>query len=82
MLAEMNSLREAEVEDWEIYNERDFYEDSLMIRPDSIGHIFVASDISSHVASAMSGIESREDTIYFITSSKFLNAESSVSLIS
>ena len=79
MLAEMNSLREAEVEDWEIYNERDFYEDSLMIRPDSIGHIFVASDISSHVASAMSGIESREDTIYFITSSKFLNAESSVS---
>lgn len=59
--------------------EKDFYLDSLIIRPDSIGHIFVASDISSHAASAMSGIESREDTIYFITSSKLLNAESSVS---
>ena len=79
MLDEMDSLREADVEDWEIYDQRDFYEDSLKIRPDSIGHIFVASDISSHAASAMSGIESREDTIYFITSSKFLNAESSVS---
>ena len=79
MLAEMDSLREAEVEDWEIYNEQDFYLDSLIIRPDSIGHIFVASDISSHAASAMSGIESREDTIHFITSSKFLNAESSIS---
>ncbi len=79
MLDEMDSLREAEVEDWEIYNERDFYEDSLKIRPDSIGHIFVASDISSHAASAMSGIESREDTIHFITSSKFLTAENSVS---
>ena len=79
MLDEMDSLREAEIEDWEIYNERDFYEDSLIIRPDSIGHIFVASDISSHAASAMSGIESREDTIYFITSSKLLNAETSLS---
>lgn len=79
MLAEMDSLREAEVEDWEIYDERDFVYDTLKILPDSIGHIFIASDYSSLMTSALSGIDSRPDTIDIITSSRFLAAEQSIS---
>lgn len=79
MLAEMDSLREAEVEDWELYDERDFVYDTLKILPDSIGHIFIASDYSSLVTSALSGIDARPDTIEIITSSRFLAAEQSIS---
>lgn len=79
MLAEMDSLREAEVEDWELYDERDFVYDTLKILPDSIGHIFIASDYSSLATSALSGIDARPDTIEIITSSRFLAAEQSIS---
>jgi len=81
MMAEMDSLREAEVKDWEIYKERDFVYDTLVILPDSIGHIFVASDDRALSASAISGIASRPDsvTINFIGSSRWLSAEQSIS---
>jgi len=79
MIAEMDSLREAEVEDWEIYRERDFLYDTLKILPDSIGHIFVASDDRALSASAISGIASRMDSINFIGSSRWLSAEQSIS---
>ncbi len=79
MLAEMDSLREAEVEDWEIYDELDFVYDTLNILPDSIGHIFIASDYSSLVTSALSGLDSRPDTIQFISTSRFLAEEQSMS---
>jgi hypothetical protein len=81
MMAEMDSLREAEVKDWEIYRERDFVYDTLKILPDSIGHIFVASDDRALSASAISGIASRPDsvTINFIGSSRWLSAEQSIS---
>ena len=79
MIAEMDSLREAEVEDWEIYKARDFTYDTLKILPDSIGHVFVASDFSSLASSALSGIETRPDTIAYLSSSRFLTTESSLS---
>ena len=79
MIAEMDSLREAGEEDWEIYRPRDFVFDTLKILPDSIGHIFIASDLSSLAASALSGIESRPDTVEYLSSSRFLSTESSIS---
>lgn len=79
MIAEMDSLREAGEEDWEIYSERDFVYDTLKILPDSIGHVFIASDISSLAASALSGIEGRPDTVEYLSSSRFLTTESSIS---
>ncbi|GAB5527660.1 MAG: hypothetical protein Roseis2KO_55320 [Roseivirga sp.] len=79
MLAEMDSLREAGVEDWEIYDERDFLEKEKLILPDSIGHIFVASDASSLSASTISAIDAREDTILYIGSSRFLTSEQGLS---
>lgn len=79
MLAEMDSLRRAEVEDWEIYDELDFVYDTLKILPDSIGHIFIASDYSSLVTSTLSGMDSRPDTIQFISTSRFLAEEQSMS---
>lgn len=79
MMAEMDSLREAGEENWEIYSERDFMYDTLKILPDSIGHVFIASDISSLAASALSGIEGRPDTVEYLSSSRFLTTESSIS---
>lgn len=79
MIAEMDSLRDAEVEEWEIYSERDFVYDTLKVLPDSIGHIFIASDFSQLSTSALSGIAARPDTIEFISSSRFLAAEQSLS---
>jgi len=79
MIAEMDSLREAGEEEWEIYSQRDFVYDTLKILPDSIGHVFIASDISSLASSALSGIEGRPDTIEYLSSSRFLTAESSIS---
>ena len=79
MLAEMDSLRDAGVRDWEIYDERDFLEKSLLILPDSIGHIFVASDASSLSSSTISAIDAREDTIMYIGSSRFLTSEQGIS---
>jgi hypothetical protein len=79
MIAEMDSLLEAGVAKWEIYTEQDFVYDELRIRPDSIGHIFIASDIPSLSASAISGIEVREDTIFYIGSSRWLSSEQSIS---
>lgn len=79
MIAEMDSLREAGEEEWEIYSQRDFVYDTLKILPDSIGHVFVASDISSLASSALSGIEGRPDTVEYLSSSRFLTAESSIS---
>ncbi|MBO3698138.1 tetratricopeptide repeat protein [Roseivirga sp. E12] len=79
MIAEMDSLREAGEEDWEIYSERDFVYDTLKILPDSIGHVFIASDISSLASSALSGIEGRPDTVEYLSSTRFLTAESSIS---
>ncbi|NVK84687.1 MAG: hypothetical protein HWE21_10225 [Cytophagia bacterium] len=79
MIAEMDSLRDAEVEEWEIYSERDFVYDTLKILPDSIGHIFIASDFSQLSTSALSGIAARPDTVEFISSSRFLAAEQSFS---
>ncbi len=79
MFAEMDSLREAGEEDWEIYSERDFVYDTLKILPDSIGHVFIASDFSSLTTSALSGIAARPDTIGFISTSRFLAAEQSLS---
>ncbi len=80
MMAEMDSLREAGEEEWEIYDELDFVYDTLKILPDSIGHIFIASDYSSLVTSALSGIDARPDSIEIITSSRFISAEQSISL--
>ncbi|OEK00217.1 hypothetical protein BFP97_01235 [Roseivirga sp. 4D4] len=79
MIAEMDSLREAGEEEWEIYSQRDFVYDTLKILPDSIGHVFIASDISSLASSALSGIEGRPDTVEYLSSSRFLTAESSIS---
>lgn len=79
MIAEMDSLQEAGEEEWEIYGPRDFVYDTLKVLPDSIGHVFIASDFSSLAASALSGIESRPDTIEYLSSSRFLSNESSVS---
>lgn len=79
MLAEMDSLREAGEEDWEIYDERDFLKKEPLILPDSIGHIFVASDVQSLSASTISAIDAREDTILYIGSSRFLSSEQGLS---
>jgi len=79
MLAEMDSLREAGDAKWEKYSERDFVHDTLKILPDSIGHVFIASDFSALTTSAISGIAARPDTIEFISSSRFLAAEQSLS---
>ena len=79
MILEMDSLREAGEENWEIYKERDFVYDTLKLLPDSIGHIFVASDDRALSASALSGIASRPDSIGFIGSSKWLSAEQAIS---
>ncbi|WP_422354627.1 ABC transporter substrate-binding protein [Roseivirga pacifica] len=79
MMAEMDSLRAAGEADWEIYSERDFVYDTLRILPDSLGHIFIASDFSSLSTSALSGIDARPDTIEFLSSSRFLTAEQTVS---
>ncbi|OEJ99854.1 hypothetical protein BFP71_09905 [Roseivirga misakiensis] len=79
MIAEMDSLREAGEEDWEIYMPRDFVYDTLKILPDSIGHVFIASDFSSLASSALSGIESRPDTVEYLSSSRFLSTENSIS---
>lgn len=79
MIAEMDSLREAGEEEWELYSERDFVYDTLKILPDSIGHVFIASDISSLASSALSGVEGRPDTVEYLSSSRFLTNESSIS---
>lgn len=79
MLAEMDALRKSGVSNWEIYDERDFLKKSLLILPDSIGHIFVASDVSSLSASTISAIDAREDTIMYIGSSRFLTSEQGIS---
>lgn len=79
MIAEMDSLREAGEEDWEIYDERDFLKKELRILSDSIGHIFVASDVASLSASTISAIDAREDTILYIGSSRFLTSEQGLS---
>ncbi len=79
MMAEMDSLREAGEEDWEIYDERDFLKKELRILSDSIGHIFVASDVASLSASTISAIDAREDTILYIGSSRFLTSEQGLS---
>lgn len=79
MFAEMDSLRAAGDQNWKKYSDRDFVYDTLKILPDSIGHIFIASDISSLATSALSGIAARPDTIEFLSSSRFLVAEQSLS---
>ena len=79
MKSKMDSLRRAGVRNWDIYDERDFVEDVLVIAPDSIGHIFLASDYSSLVTSALSGLDARPDTIQFMSTSRFLAAEQSIS---
>ena len=79
MLAEMDSLRKAGNANWQKYTERNFVFDTLKILPDSIGHIFIASDYSALTTSALSGIAARPDTIEFLTSSRFLVAEQSLS---
>ena len=72
-------MRKAEVKDWEIYDPEDFVLDSLIIRPDSIGHIFIASDVSSLSAAAISAIEARPDTMLYLGTSRWLSAEQSIS---
>ena len=78
MMAEMDSLKEAGVEDWKRYDERDFVYNTLRILPDSIGHIYVASDVASLAASAVSAIDARPDTIFYLSSSRWLSSEQSV----
>lgn len=79
MISEMDSLLEAGVENWKIYDERDFVYDTLGILPDSLGHIFIASDVPSLSASAISGIEARPDSIGYLGSSRWLHSEQSLS---
>ncbi|WP_452611689.1 hypothetical protein [Roseivirga echinicomitans] len=79
MIAEMDSLLAAGVRRWEKYTRDDFMDEKLGIRPDSIGHIFIASDIPSLSASVISGIDLREDTIYYVGSSRWLSSEQSIS---
>ena len=79
MIAEMDSLLDAGVKKWEKYSEDDFLDEKFGIMPDSIGHIFIASDIPSLSASVISGIDAREDTIYYVGSSRWLSSEQSIS---
>ncbi|WP_286756658.1 tetratricopeptide repeat protein [Roseivirga sp. UBA838] len=79
MFAEMDSLRAAGDPNWEKYTERDFVRDTLRILPDSLGHVYIASDFSSLSTSALSGIAARPDAIQFLSSSRFLAAEQSLS---
>ncbi|WP_157717592.1 hypothetical protein [Roseivirga spongicola] len=79
MIEEMDSLKAAGVQRWQKYSERDFVKDTLKILPDSIGHVFIASDYSQLSTSALSGIAARPDTVGFLASSRFLTAEQSLS---
>ncbi|WP_157716143.1 ABC transporter substrate-binding protein [Roseivirga echinicomitans] len=79
MIAEMDSLLDAGVKKWEKYSKDDFLNEELGIMPDSLGHIFIASDIPSLSASVISGIDAREDTIYYVGSSRWLSSEQSIS---
>ena len=79
MEMEMDSLRKAGVRDWEIYDSQDFLVEELKVLPDSIGHIFIASDDASLSASAISAIDARPDNIAYIGSSRWLAAEQSLS---
>jgi tetratricopeptide (TPR) repeat protein len=47
--------------------------DYLVIQPDSIGHIFVASDEPALVANAITGLETRRDTIILVGLEKWLD---------
>jgi hypothetical protein len=55
--------------------------DYLVIQPDSIGHIFVASDEPALVANTITGLETRRDTIGLVGLEKWLD-QRSISLAS
>jgi len=79
MITEMDSLLKAKVRNWEIYDEDDFKIKKQRIADDSIGHIFIASDIPALSASVISGIDVRQDTIVYVGSSRWLSSEQSIS---
>lgn len=47
--------------------------DYLVIQPDSIGHVFIASDNPSLIASTITGLETRGDTIALVGSERWLD---------
>ena len=47
--------------------------DYLVVRPDSIGHVFVASNDPALVANAITGLETRGDTIALLGSERWLD---------
>ena len=56
----------------DIDEEREFL-DVLVIKPDSIGHVFVASDLGSIASNIISALRAREDTIQLIGSEEWLD---------
>ena len=78
MIAEMDSLLKAGVQKWKIYDDN-FTKKELRILSDSLGHIFIASDVPALSASVISGIDVRDDTIVYVGSSRWLSAEQSIS---
>jgi hypothetical protein len=62
-------LLEDEVEETLRITEKDY----LIIQPDSIGHVFIASNTPSIVASAITGLETRGDTITLLGSERWLD---------
>ncbi|MCG8474415.1 MAG: ABC transporter substrate-binding protein [Cytophagales bacterium] len=47
-------------------------QDSLLLQPDSIGHIYIASEDNLIASNAITGIDSRPDTIVLVGSGKWL----------
>lgn len=69
------------VEDKVVGNLRITEKDYLVIQPDSIGHIFVASDEPALAANTITGLETRRDTIGLVGLEKWLE-QRSISLAS
>ena len=61
------------VEDEVIGNLRITEKDYLVIQPDSIGHVFIASDRPSLAASAITGLETRGDSVVLLGSERWLD---------
>jgi len=60
------------IEDEIVGNLRITEKDYLVIQPDSIGHVFIASERLSLIASAITGLETRGDTITLLGSETWL----------
>jgi len=61
------------IEDEIVGNLRITEKDYLVIQPDSIGHVFIASERPALIASAITGLETRGDTIALLGSETWLD---------